>query len=355
MLKRLVYDHHRSPEGHPVIGSLARFRALAGKTSAVIFSDAIVKLNPVDWPRFLDLFIFHQASLGPPAETYDYVHRSNLVHFSSENVKIERGPETGAPPEYSFVIPFRDRDDTLPLVIDAASRLCGNFELILVDDGSTRPVGPTVRGRLDRLGHGWTIVSLPPAPFFRAGFARNVGARQARGRVLVFIDSDILLPVDFLQDLEAQLCLGDVIQAKRWQIWKPLRPRIGEVYRGEREEPNPYWNEFQNSPLEWMREEDPWRWASTFCFAVEKRKFDELGGFRLWYDSYGFEDTDFGLRAHRAGMILRKSSSDVFHLSPLLGPPQTFALDGRLRFSARKFLLVNGALESLSWLTHLTL
>jgi glycosyltransferase involved in cell wall biosynthesis len=363
--KLIVYDEKNGGEGYRLIESLKQFRNVAGSAGTpLVFSDQLLDSSGAKWKTLVDHFLYHQSvtnPLGgrPEDELVDFVNAKDFADYRTENLMIEKSAQSFATPRFSIVVPFRDRDDTLPLVVDAMTRIRTEkpFELILANDGSRGPLPSEFKRQLEESGIAWTIAHIPPSKHFRAGFARNVGASYAAGEVLVFIDSDILLPAGFFEDLEQQLMQGEVIQAKRWQIWRNQRPAIGKAFTGPLVEPNLFWNEFQTSSEEWMDCEQPWRWASTFCLAVERAKFEELGGFRLWYSTYGFEDTDFGLRAHRAGLRLRRSNSDVFHLSPhtLDGWKRDSrrARDNRLRLSARKYFLANGACESLPWLTHL--
>jgi glycosyltransferase involved in cell wall biosynthesis len=229
-----------------------------------------------------------------------------------------------------------------------------SFEVILVNDGSQKPIGPALRQALDNLDGGWILANLPPSRYFRAGFARNVGAKQARGEFLIFLDSDILVREDFLTDLERQFQSGDVVQAKRWQIWLDERDKgLPEKL----EEPNSFWFDFHTAGVAWMQMPQPWRYTSTYCLAMRRSDFVNLGGFRLWYSKYGFEDTDLGTRAHRRGLRLQRSESDVFHLAPhtrdmAYGHPARRRREGRRRESARKYFILNEVIGSLDWLIH---
>jgi len=93
---------------------------------------------------------------------------------------------------FSVIIPVYNGADFLLQALAALSRsTCRDFELIVVDDGSTDDTADKVAGfvdprvRLIRLGEN------------RGGnVARNTGIREARGRILCFLDSDDLyLPI----------------------------------------------------------------------------------------------------------------------------------------------------------------
>jgi cellulose synthase/poly-beta-1,6-N-acetylglucosamine synthase-like glycosyltransferase len=97
-------------------------------------------------------------------------------------------------PRATVIVPARDAQDTLPRTLQALGRqeLAGGFEVIVVDNGSvdgTAEVAagsPTV-GRVIRRPRG-------EGP----GAARNAGAAESRGEVLVFLDADCWPATDWL-------------------------------------------------------------------------------------------------------------------------------------------------------------
>ena len=99
------------------------------------------------------------------------------------------------PVSVSVVVAAFNRADFLPQTID--SLLCQSFkdfELIVVDDGSTDRTAELLQGYGDRVR------------FFRQdnrgpSAARNLGVRHARGRWIAFQDSDDLSTPDHLESL----------------------------------------------------------------------------------------------------------------------------------------------------------
>jgi glycosyltransferase involved in cell wall biosynthesis len=92
-------------------------------------------------------------------------------------------------PFFSIVIPTYNRAEVLPATIASVMRqTCGEFELIVVDDGSTDNTRDVVAG----------LISEYPSRSIRyeyqenaeRGAARNRGARLAQGQFVVFLDSD---------------------------------------------------------------------------------------------------------------------------------------------------------------------
>src|SRR6266542_3472340 len=91
--------------------------------------------------------------------------------------------------ELSIVIPTRDRPSSLRACLAALANqqnVTGEIEVVVVDDGSVRNVEPSLAG--------WPggPVRLLHQANAGPGAARNRGAREARGRVLLFLDDDVV-------------------------------------------------------------------------------------------------------------------------------------------------------------------
>jgi glycosyltransferase involved in cell wall biosynthesis len=59
---------------------------------------------------------------------------------------------------------------------------------------------------------------------FRAGVARNMAATHSRGEILLFLDSDILIPRKLLHELIRRHEEYDLIQATRVQLRQTAPP-----------------------------------------------------------------------------------------------------------------------------------
>jgi GT2 family glycosyltransferase len=107
--------------------------------------------------------------------------------------------EVAEPELVSVVIPVRDQGHYLAGAVESA-RHCGYrpVEVIVVDDGSTEPETLAV---LDEL----TGVTLLRQPHGGLPAARNAGIAAARGRYLVPLDADDLLPAGFVEPAVAAL------------------------------------------------------------------------------------------------------------------------------------------------------
>lgn len=113
--------------------------------------------------------------------------------------------------EVSVILPFRDAADTIEDQLDALARqdFAGAWEIVAVDNCSrdaSRQIleafdrGPDLRvvGACDRLG---------------AGYASNVGLRQARAEKLVFVDADDVVGPRYLAAMASALDKHDFVMS----------------------------------------------------------------------------------------------------------------------------------------------
>lgn len=106
---------------------------------------------------------------------------------------------------FSVIVPVYNRaneiDEFLSSFVKQSSK---NFEVIIVDDGSTDNLKEVVEKYKPQLDiHYFYQENRGP------GAARNMGMEKANGKWFVFIDSDCTVPPDYIANLEAHLKEGD--------------------------------------------------------------------------------------------------------------------------------------------------
>jgi glycosyltransferase involved in cell wall biosynthesis len=172
----------------------------------------------------------------------------------------------------------------------------GDYECIVVDDGSTdtsaevaKEFGASVLSTGGRRG---------PA------YARNLGAKSARGEILFFIDADVCVSANtlervranFEQDTELSAVMGSYDDLPESQDFLSLYKNLMHCYvhHNSRREACTFW---------------------SGCGAIRKSVFLEVSGFDESYDRPAIEDIELGYRLNSAGKkLLLDTSMLVKHL-----------------------------------------
>lgn len=100
--------------------------------------------------------------------------------------------------KYSFIVPVYNRPDEVDELLDSLTRqtLTG-FEVIVVEDGSAVPCAEVCRKYADRLD-----LHYFDKPNSGPGQSRNYGVERAQGEYVIILDSDVVLPEDYLQAVD---------------------------------------------------------------------------------------------------------------------------------------------------------
>lgn len=108
---------------------------------------------------------------------------------------------------YSFIIPVYNRPQEVRELLQSMLLLeyTNPFEVVIVEDGSTIPSEEVVKdfsGELD--------ISYYTKPNSGPGDSRNFGMRKSRGNYFLILDSDVILPPQFLTEVDRELRNGFV-------------------------------------------------------------------------------------------------------------------------------------------------
>ncbi|WP_460808471.1 glycosyltransferase family 2 protein [Micromonospora zhanjiangensis] len=130
------------------------------------------------------------------------------------------------------------------------------------------------------------------------GAKRNIGVRDSRYDVVVFLDSDCRATADLLGRYAAGIDRADADVAAIAGPTFP-EPGTGPVFRLMRG------SALLNDDLERPARLHRVPWATTCNLAVRRSAFEEVGGFRTdTLDLVGGEDVDFGLRLTGRGFVI---------------------------------------------------
>ena len=105
----------------------------------------------------------------------------------------------------SLIIPVYNRPNEVEELLDSLTRQSEtNFEVVIVEDGSKDTCQHVVEAFKDKLD-----VSYSYIPNGGPGNARNYGAKQSKGDYLIVLDSDCILPPDYIARRQRQMCIRD--------------------------------------------------------------------------------------------------------------------------------------------------
>ncbi len=103
--------------------------------------------------------------------------------------------------KYSIIVPVYNRPDEVDELLESlTTQSFTDFEVLIVEDGSTCPCEQVCKRYADRLDLKYFM-----KPNSGPGQSRNHGAEQASGEYLIVLDSDVVLPHDYFKAVEAEL------------------------------------------------------------------------------------------------------------------------------------------------------
>jgi glycosyltransferase involved in cell wall biosynthesis len=231
-------------------------------------------------------------------------------------------------PRCSVIIPTYNRADLLGHTLDSLVRqdLPGSdFEVLVIDDGSTDRTAELVAGYHDRLHLRYFF---QPDQGWRVAQARNVGISEASGAVSVFIDTGVLLHSGCLrahlashQQVEEPLVAlgyvhGFAVEGTAAdELSRAVDPADPDgsiaAFHGR-------WPDVRESL--YVRYADrldglpaPWILHWTCNVSTPTELLRTVGGFDERFRSWGGEDIDLGYRLYLAGarFVLNRTASSI--------------------------------------------
>lgn len=187
--------------------------------------------------------------------------------------------------KFSLVMPVLLRDEShRPVVEKTIESLKGNsedYELIIVDDGSTRPTNFLRREAHIYVRHNPTNKGIAPS--------WNDGLSIARGEYVVIVNDDILVPDGWLKVLASGFEKTDC-------------GVTGPVIASPTIEP---------ALLNVVETKEDHSFFPGYCFMLKRSRF--LERFDERFVPFNFEDTDYWVRIEKAGLKLYKVPLAIWH------------------------------------------
>lgn len=200
-------------------------------------------------------------------------------------------------PEVSVVIPAHNAAADLDACLESVMRSQGvSFEVIVVNDASTDETEQIARR------HGCRVVSVERN--IMSANCRNLGARHARGEILVFFDADELMAADTLRRYLDVLRDDPGVAAVVGSLTADT-PAEG------------FFSRFKNFQHHYTHQtaEREGTTLDSGRMAVRRAVFEQLGGFEPAFAAASIEDIALGYRMSRAGHRIRfEPAIQVVHL-----------------------------------------
>ncbi len=194
--------------------------------------------------------------------------------------------------KYSFLIPVYNRPDEVDELLQSLTeQTLRDFEVIVVDDGSSQPcreVTDRYAGRLDL--HYFTKTNSGP------GQTRNFAAERAVGEYLLILDSDVIVPPGYLEAVDRELrrepCDAFGGPDRAHPSFTPLQKAINYSMTSF----------FTTGGIRGGRKKMDKFYPRSFNMGVRREVYQSLGGFSRM--RFG-EDIDFSIRIFRGGYRCR--------------------------------------------------
>ncbi len=195
------------------------------------------------------------------------------------------------------------------------------YEVIVVDDGST----PSLQSMLDVSSEAIQFIYLPRCEQSSRSRARNSGAAIAKGKLIVFIDSDCVVRNNFLQSYEQTFIekpglsavLGGLQYVDHNAVPAPLSTEaLDQLAQTDMYNRHDYRyrllalnnNSIENISANWLL-----FLSGNFC--IKKCVFFDVGQFEERFLKWGSEDSELGYRLAKKGYTYELTSNKVFHIS----------------------------------------
>ena len=215
--------------------------------------------------------------------------------------------------EVSVVIPTHNRWALLSCCLAALSTQtldADRFEVVVVADGCTDSTVERLRAR----SYPFRIKCLEQ-PASGVAAARNLGAREALGRLLIFLDDDVVPSRELVAAHVAHH--ADRVGCVAIGPYPSKKPARGDFLGNLTHH---WWNELF-STMERGDTRPSYTWLVGGNFSIPAQEFRRVGGFSLEFPACGVEDYELGARLIREGVRLEFSPlARAIHL-------ETYSLD----------------------------
>ena len=194
--------------------------------------------------------------------------------------------------KYSIIVPVYNRPDEVgELLRSLTQQTLRDFEVIIVEDGSATTCEEVCRQYNDQLDlHYYYKENSGP------GQSRNYGAERAQGQWLIVLDSDVVLPPDYLANADSELAANS---CDAWGGPDAAHPDFTPIQKAISYSMTSF---FTTGGIRGGKAKLDKFYPRSFNMGVRREVYHELGGFSKM--RFG-EDIDFSYRIVEAGHTTR--------------------------------------------------
>ncbi|MFN8576582.1 MAG: glycosyltransferase [Candidatus Sericytochromatia bacterium] len=221
-------------------------------------------------------------------------------------------------PKVSIIIPTYNRANNLFYVLNSlVFQNFEEFEVIIADDGSTDNTREIVESFRNKLNIRYAFCGENQG--FRAARTRNIGLSKARGQLIIFLDSDIVVPSNYIEShIEAHKKYNNIVVntfVYRMKEYKTedlgMIPKyfISKHINNLEEDSKFRFNIFDREPID----EGYYLDSNSLSIKAEHIKYD---GFDSNFVGWGHEDTELGYRFINKGFkfLFIKEGCESYHI-----------------------------------------
>ena len=201
---------------------------------------------------------------------------------------------------FSIIVPIYNRpDEAFELLESLSEQTYSNFELVLIEDGSSKPCAEEVEKFRSKININYIVKENTGR-----SDTRNVGMKNAKGDYLIFFDSDCVIPPQYFETVNKMLtddyadCFGGPDRE---------HPSFNTMQKAINYAMTSFWTTggIRGGKVN-MEKFKP----RTFNMGFSREVYEKVGGFK---DMYG-EDIDLSIRINNAGFKTKLyHDAFVFH------------------------------------------
>ena len=194
--------------------------------------------------------------------------------------------------QFSIIIPVYNRPQEVDELLESLCRQTfKDFEVVVVEDGSSEKCDAICEKYADRLALNYHF-----KPNSGPGPSRNYGAERSQGEYLIILDSDVIVPENYLETIKAELdrepCDAFGGPDRAHESFTPIQKAINYAMTSF----------FTTGGIRGGKHKMDKFYPRSFNLGIKKNVYEALGGFAPM--RYG-EDIDLSTRIFKGGYSCR--------------------------------------------------